>query len=165
MTKITIITTLLIAASLLTSCTANKKVIKEKETLREQQRLKERVQLAERLQFTTQSHQFDSGWVTNDVVLEIIPIGKFTYSLSEGFQGEASKILVKGKNQQEYLKSLDTEEVKQEDRALSQLLDAESSRSVVNKSTDKSVKRSVVKLVIALLLGIGVVYGVRKIVR
>lgn len=134
--------TLSTAALLLSSCNTNKKVSKEKETFRERQQLNEERAFAESRQVNIVSHRLSEGQITDDVVLEIKPVGSFHYSLSEGFDGEASLIQVRGTKQHSYLNSIDEEMSKQDDLKLLVKKEEDKERSLQRKSKDKEVQRS-----------------------
>jgi|GEM_PF-6390638 len=156
--SLTIAATLLTAAVLLSSCNTNKMLNKAKETLKEREHRKEELDFARSLAISHQGHDLDSGRITDSMVVEIIPVGPFRYSLSDGFEGKALRIALKGTSQHDYLKTSDNEGNIEKDLTL--LLNKEDmrERSLQRKSRDKEVQRSMTRplvLVIALALLLG----------
>src|SRR5690606_8939961 len=134
--------TLAAAALLLASSNTNTPGSKEKQTFRERQQRNEERAFAESRQVNIASHRLSEVQITDDVVLEIKPVGAFHYALSEGFDGEASVIQVRGTKQHRYLNSIDEEMSKQDDLKLLVKKEEDKERSLQRKSKDKEVQRS-----------------------
>lgn len=149
----------------LSSCNAHKKVARKKETTSERQTQEGSVFLKDTIRFDLETHRLATAQSNKERWVEILPIGPFTFSPADGFRGEATRVLVRQKDQQEALNGVDSRKRRKEGSTQRIEQQRERGSSIKKEEQNKEVERPMISWIMILLILIGAGLCLLKFIR
>lgn len=136
----------------LSSCNVRKEVVSKKGTTKERQRQEGRITIRDTIRFGMEMHRLSTGQTDKEGFVEILPVGPFTYSVADGFHGEAIRVLVQQRDRSEYTGAVDSMESHQGGSTKRMEQQTESDLSIEKEQSDKKVERPIISWITIVLI-------------